>query len=263
MNDGSGSGLPASMAAAWGVQQRPTKGPKPGLGLDRIVSTAVRVADAEGLAAISMKRVAEELGSSPMSLYRYVAAKDELLALMVDAAFGRPPAPAEDEDWRAGLSRWAWAHLAAVRGHPWTLRIPIEGPPLAPNQIAWFEDALRSLGTTGLAEAEKASIVLMLSGYVRNQATTMADVTVNFLSAAGTPNDAMSGYAELLRTLTDAERFPALHRLLAAGVFDRADPPDDEFAFGLQRILDGIEALVRVRAPARSERTEDAPRSAR
>src|SRR5215470_993531 len=99
--------LPASVAAAWGVRDRPHKGPKPGLSLERIVAAAVQVADAEGLAAVSMSRVAAELGTAPMSLYRYVAAKDELLALMFDAAYGpSPTGPGGDAGWRAGLSRW-------------------------------------------------------------------------------------------------------------------------------------------------------------
>src|SRR5215472_7517901 len=92
MNQPDGTELPAHVAAAWGVRGRPHKGPKPGLSLDRIVAAAVHVADTEGLAAVSMSRVATELGAAPMSLYRYVAAKDELLALMVDAAYGPPPA---------------------------------------------------------------------------------------------------------------------------------------------------------------------------
>ena len=79
-----------------------------------------------------------------MSLYRYVAAKDELLALMVDAALddaARAAAPA-GEGWRDGLSRWAWTYHDALRRHPWVLRIPISGPPVTPNQVAWLEDGL-------------------------------------------------------------------------------------------------------------------------
>src|SRR5262245_7490656 len=99
-------GLPASLEAAWGLRGRPARGPRPGLSLERIVGAAVRVAGAEGLAAVSMSRVAAELGTAPMSLYRYVAAKDELLGLMMDAAFSPAPAPPHDgEDWRAGMSR--------------------------------------------------------------------------------------------------------------------------------------------------------------
>ena len=72
------------------------------------------------------------------------------------------------------------------------------------------------------------------------------------IETVSTPHDAMRGYRDTLRGLTDADRFPALHALLDAGVFDRADPPDDEFAFGLERILDGVEALIRARAQPRS-----------
>src|SRR5919198_4883542 len=101
-----GASLPPGVATAWGVRTPPTKGPKPGLSLDRIVAAAVAVADADGLGAVSMHRVAQELGSSAMSLYRHVSSKEELLDLMVDAAFGTPPS-ASGEDWRAGLARWA------------------------------------------------------------------------------------------------------------------------------------------------------------
>jgi hypothetical protein len=106
-----------------------------------------------------------------------------------------------------------------------------------PNQIAWMEDGLRSLGHTGLAEGEKLSVILLVSGYVRNEASLSAD-----LAAAAGP--IMPTWSRQLARLTDAERFPALHAALASGVFDQDDDPDDEFVFGLERVLDGIEALV-------------------
>ncbi len=248
MDDESTSGVPAGIAAAWGVRAPATKGPKPGLTLDRIAAAGVAVADADGLAAVSMNRVAKELGSSAMSLYRYVDSKQDLLTLMVDTALGTIPTAAPDEDWRAGLVRWARGFVDAARAHPWTTRVAITAPPLAPNSVAWFEDALCCLRDTGLAEAEKASLVMMLSGYVRNHVMLMGEVQAHFLEAAATPHEAMRGYSDTLRRLTDAERFPALHAVLDAGVFDHADPPDEEFAFGLQRILDGIQALMRARA---------------
>src|SRR5580704_16646129 len=85
------AGIPDSIAAAWGVRERPHKGPKPALSLPRIVDAAVRIADAEGLDAVSMGRVAVKLGTAPMSLYRHVSAKEELLRLMVDAAWDEFP----------------------------------------------------------------------------------------------------------------------------------------------------------------------------
>lgn len=234
--------LPPAIELAWGRRRRGTKGPKPGLSLERIVDAAVHVAGEEGLGGVSMARVAERLGASTMSLYRYVSAKDELMALMVDAAAGRPPPRRSSrEGWRTGLRRWAWAYHDRMREHPWSLQVPITGPPMTPNQVAWLEDALWSLRNTGLTEEDKASVVLMLSAYVRSQATLIAD-----LAGAGAITDAaMAGYARLLATLTNADEFPAIHALLAAGVFDKADPPEKEFSFGLERILDGIEVSIR------------------
>jgi AcrR family transcriptional regulator len=245
--DEDGTGLPASIEQAWGVRQRPTKGPKRGLSLERIVDAAVKIAGSDGLAAVSMSRVAADLGASTMSLYRYVAAKDELLVLMLDAATGAPPdVPVPGEDWRAGLARWAWAERAALHRHPWAVRVPLTGPPATPNQIAWLERGLRCLRDTRLAEGEKLGVVILLSSYVWRAAMIAID-----LSAAGATSPASAAaYGRALARVTDPERFPALHALLASGIFEQPDDPDDiaaEFDFGLQRILDGIEVLVRAR----------------
>src|ERR671921_2387062 len=171
MDDQIGTGLPASIEATWGVRARPRKGPRPALSLERIVAAAARVAAADGLQAVSMGRVAADLGVSTMSLYRYVAAKDELLALMADLTFEAPPAQrGPEESWRDGLSRWAWTELAVYRRNPWVLRIPISGPPVTPNSMVWLERGLDCLRNTGLREDEKLSVILLLTGYVRNQA---------------------------------------------------------------------------------------------
>jgi AcrR family transcriptional regulator len=241
----SDTGLPASIEAAWGLRERPSKGPKPGLSLERIVQAAVEVAKAEGIAAVSMNRVAAQLGSSAMALYRYVAAKDELLALMVDAAFDAytPPEPATS--WRKGLERWAWTYHDALRRHPWVLHVPISGPPITPNQITWLEEGLAALRATGLPEGEKMSVILLVSGYVRNEAAITADIQAA-VAQSGKP--VMPSWGEQVTRLTAPERFPALHAALASQTFDRDDDPDDEFRFGLERVLDGIEVLVRKRA---------------
>src|SRR5688500_18910302 len=83
--------LPQRLANLWGLAEPGTRGPKPSLTLERIVTTAIEIADAEGLAGLSMSRVAKALGFSTMSLYRYVATKDELLLLAQDASLGAPP----------------------------------------------------------------------------------------------------------------------------------------------------------------------------
>lgn len=238
-------GLPGAVAAAWGVRERPHKGPKPALSLARIVDAAVRVADAEGLDAVSMGRVAGELDAAPMSLYRHVAGKDELRTLMVDAAWGLPPDGADPgEGWRAGLARWAWALRAGAKRHPWVVRIPVKSLPIMPNEVGWFENALACMRDTGLSEARKASVIMLLAGYVRNLATTEADIMAAILASGLTPAEWMSSYPRMLAGLTDAQRFPALTAFIAAGVFEADDGPDDEFIFGLDRILDGLEVLI-------------------
>src|SRR6516164_9406533 len=241
------AGVPATVAAAWGVRERPHKGPKPALSLARIVDAGVRVADTEGLDAVSMGRVAASLDTAPMSLYRHVSSKEELLRLMVDAAWGDSPGPPSGaENWRDGLSRWAWAMRAAIGRHPWAARLPISGMPILPREIAWFEDALACLAGTGLTEARKASVIMLLSGYVRNLATTEADIAAAVAASGLAPDEWMASYPRMLSRLTDPQRFPALAAFIAAGVFDVYDDPDDEFIFGLNRILDGVAVLVRV-----------------
>ena len=237
--------LPATVAAAWGVRERSQKGPKPALSLARIVDAGVRVADSEGLDAVSMGRVAASLDTAPMSLYRHVSSKDELVRLMVDAAWGDSPGPAlAGEDWRAGLSRWAWGFRAALQRHPWAGRLPISGLPIMPREIAWFEDALACLAGTGLTEARKASVILLLSGYVRNLAATEADIAAAVAASGLGVDEWMASYPRMLGQLADPRRFPALTAFITAGVFEAADSPDDEFIFGLGRILDGVGVLI-------------------
>ena len=239
--------IPGSVAAAWGVRERPHKGPRPALSLGRIVDAAVRVADAEGLDAVSMGRVAAELGTAPMSLYRHVSAKEELLTLMVDAAWGpapEPGGPEPGEGWRAGLSGWAWALRVGARRHPWVVRIPLNGLPIMPNEVAWFENALACMAGTGLSEARKASVIMLLAGYVRTLATTEADIEAAIRASGLTPSQWMASYPRMLAELADPARFPALARFIAAGVFEAEDGPDDEFSFGLDRILDGVAVLI-------------------
>jgi hypothetical protein len=184
-----------------------------------------------------------------MSLYRYVAAKDELVTLMVDAALGPPPDSLEqDVGWRAGLARWAWAALAIQRRHTWATRIPISGPPATPNQIAWMDRGLRPLRDTGLTASEKASVLLLLSGYVRNTVILESGLAEAQQAAGSTLQEAMAAYGRLLARVVDPGRFPALREVVAAGVLSKADDPDDEFIFGLERILDGIDALISTRA---------------
>ncbi|MEU9093313.1 TetR/AcrR family transcriptional regulator [Streptomyces sp. NPDC048428] len=246
-----GTGLPASIEAAWGLRARPVKGPKPGLSLDRIVGAAVAVAASEGLGAVSMGRVAKDLGASTMSLYRYVAAKDELYVLMQEAAMGPPPPlPALEEKagWREALSQWAWAMRRVHHANLWMLRIPIAGPPASPNSVAWWEQGLQALDGTGLGAGEGISVILLVSGFVRNEALLMGDLDAAVETRGVSETEVMEGYARTLDRLVDPARHPSLSRLMATEGMWTPDEPDHEFTFGLERVLDGVDVLIRSRA---------------
>jgi AcrR family transcriptional regulator len=241
-------GLPPIISLAWGLQHRAARGPRPGLTLDRVVAAGITVALTEGVGALSMARVAKQLGVGTMSLYRYVSAKDDLLTLMFDAALGQPPAiDPSAQDWREGLTLWAEGVRAAYRRHPWALRVPISGPPLGPNNVAWLEAALQAQANTPLSEQEKLSTILLISGFVRNESTLTAD----FAAGAGAGGDqVMPKYGELLALLLPEGGFPALRRAIASGALSDDDDIDTEFDFGLLRILDGIAVLIEEYGPA-------------
>ncbi|MFI2777828.1 TetR/AcrR family transcriptional regulator [Streptomyces sp. ALB3] len=248
-----GTGLPPSIEAAWGLRPRTAKGPKPGLTLDRIVAAAVDVAASEGLSAVSMGRVAKELGVSTMSLYRYVSAKEELYVLMQEAAMGAPePLPALEEGagWREALSQWAWAQRRVFHRNLWSLRIPISGPPASPHSVAWWEQGLQALEGSGLAEGDKISVILFVAGFVRNEALLMSDLAAAVEAKGVSPQEVMAQWERTVKRLIDPVRHPALCRLLGTEVMSEPDEADYEFVFGLERALDGVEALIRKGTPS-------------
>lgn len=247
MSDVPERNLPDSIAEIWGMRERAGKGPKPGLSLERIVDAAIAVASADGIDAVSMNRVATELGASAMSLYRYVRAKDELLVLMVDTALGAIPPVLVGKGWRKALEDCAWYYHHALLRHPWTLRVPISGPPVTPNQLSWLENGLTALHGTNLAEHEKMSVLLLLSSFVRVEAELMLDIDSAAKATATKPEEIMPAYGRMIAHLAPPDRFPALHAVIEAGAFDQSNEPDDEFTFGLNRILDGVEVLIRSR----------------
>jgi AcrR family transcriptional regulator len=235
--------IPPSIALAWGRRPRGSRGPKPGLTLERIAQAGIDLARRDGIEAVSMARLAAELGAGTMSLYRYVASKDELLTLMVDTALGPPDLPDKQRraGWRAGLEWWARSVRQAYSRHPWGLKVPITAPPLGPNNVAWMEAALEAMTDTPLSEPEKLATLLLISGFVRNEATLSTDIAA--AREAVTPSHT---YGAILSQLTDPAHFPAVHRAIASGTFDDDDADDFDavFDYGLERILDGINALI-------------------
>ncbi|MFI1976623.1 TetR/AcrR family transcriptional regulator [Streptomyces wedmorensis] len=229
-------GAKASFALLWGEQEPPSRGPKPSLTAGRIAEAAMGIADEEGLDAVSLARVAKEFGVTAMALYRYVPGKAELLDLMVDLAIG-PPTPIADipGGWRPQLTEWARQCSATYSRHPWILAATgMRRQIMGPHQLGWLETALAAMAGTGLSAAQQHDTFLLLVGHVRN----IAQQHVDHDEAAN---------AEWARLTADvlerhADRFPALTSAIAEGAFAprRGDPLD----FGLERILDGVAALI-------------------
>jgi AcrR family transcriptional regulator len=234
--------LPPQLARLFALSEDRAAATKPSLSLDRIVAAGIELADADGIGAVSMARVAERLGFTTMSLYRHVDSKEELLLLMMNTALGEPAHPdAPFADWRDGLERWAAELMDVLQRHPWGLHVALS-PVMGRSQLAWLDYGLRALADTGLAEAEKAAVILLLNGYVFWQARLLEEI------AQPPPGgEAPASYSDMLVGLLDRERYPALHRALEARIFDDESFPEEDFRFGLERVLDGIERLVEAR----------------
>jgi AcrR family transcriptional regulator len=231
--------LAGSVKALWAVAEPGARGPKPALSREQIARMAIRIADAEGLDAVSMQRVADAAGVTPMALYRYFGSKAELVDLMIENAGGPAPGHTARGGWRAALKTWTHQCAAIYRAHPWFLRATAGRRILGPNELAWLESALAILAKAGLDPREQHQACLLLLGHIRSQAEFRA---IN--------RDAASArqWAAALRGVLapSAERYPALLTSLDAGAFQSAPAEDDDFA--LDCILDGIAAAVRRRS---------------
>jgi AcrR family transcriptional regulator len=242
--------IPRSLDLLWNRTASRRRGPPQALSLERIVAAAIEIADGQGLAALSMARLAKRLGCATMSLYRHVANKDELQVFMMDAAPGSPPAIEAASDWRSGLERWARELQVVYYRHPWILRIIAGRPPLEPGQLAWLESGLRVLKGTRLEPLAKLSVILLVLNYVRGEAEIQTGLLQTHRRTPKQEREMQAWYGRALARLADAERFPALAELIAAGVFGagkRDSGQDPHFEFGLARILDGLEVALRAR----------------
>jgi AcrR family transcriptional regulator len=241
---------PTTLDLLWGTRQRPRRGPKPSLSLERIVAEAIALADAEGLANLSMQHLAERLSCAKMALYRYVPGKAELVALMVDAALGDPPQPAAQtaqtgqtavpgqQPWRAVLRLWTTTIFARYRAHPWAIEATAGARPTGPHEMDWLEAALAALADTGLAGPERLDAVVLLNGHVRS-----------LVQAAPAGHEDLE--AEIARQVgaalsTKSDRYP--HVLAAFADSPQSGGLDNALHFGIDRILDGLAALIAARS---------------
>jgi AcrR family transcriptional regulator len=229
--------LPTSSRSAellWRTAPAPKRGPKAALTLDRIARAAIDIADADGLSAVSMSRVATTFGFTTMSLYRYVPGRIELIDFMFDTAMGLPPAlESVSGGWRPRIERWARELWMLVSEHPWSLevlgRLRLPGP----NELAWMESGTRVLTETGLSAASLLDSLFLIVGQIR----IVAQYAVAVPDASGALSTLQwaNGVTALLSE--HATEFPSLAAATSAGAFA---PTNDSLDFGLNRVLDGI-----------------------
>ncbi|GAA2010224.1 TetR/AcrR family transcriptional regulator [Microbacterium ulmi] len=233
--------LPRGIALAWGVAANPQRGPKREMSVERIVEAAIELADKDGLSAVSMAAVAARLGYTPMSLYRYVTAKDDLILLMQEEATGLPPGEETESGWRAQLEALYHGQVQRYLEHPWVLEIPLSGAPATPNSAAWMDAGLRALADTPLSPEERLAAMLLVTGHARWAGTIIADYERTQRDEGRAPADLARREDALFRELISADAYPHLRAAIDAGVFlDDSDP----FAFGLARSLDGLATYI-------------------
>ncbi|WP_433655373.1 TetR/AcrR family transcriptional regulator [Nocardia sp. CA-128927] len=242
---------PNELVRLWRLPVGPRLGRPAGLDVDLVVRTAVQLADRDGLPGATLPKIAETLGVTPMSLYRHIGSKEELLVLMADAALGTPPTfPAPVDDWRPALREWAFALWSGHRQRPWLTQLPIAGPPSGPGSVGWMDSGLRALRATGLDSGAKVGVVMVVSGYVR-QADLLAQQLEQGRRTTGLDEtETNRDYARHMARLVDPEHYPDAAELFSSGLFESATPPttpdptQDDFEFGLEIVLDGVAATI-------------------
>ena len=245
-----------SMELLWGRTAKATRGPKPGLDLESVVRAAIDLADADGLDAVSMRRVAERLGIGTMSLYTYVPGKGELLDLMLDTVYGERR---HEQEQRGSLrerlgamarDQWEFHHR-----HPWTLHIASGRAVLGPNELDSYEAALAVVADVGVPARDAVAIVDALSIFVRGAARDSVEAALAERITGRTEEEWWLERDAILTEKMSPDRYPISGRIAQGGGFDVPAGTEnynvqfiaDDFAFGLERYLDGVEAFTRKR----------------
>jgi AcrR family transcriptional regulator len=244
----------------WMRPERPARGPKPAYSRAQITEAAVRIADAEGLEAATMRRIAAEIGAGTMSLYRYVPSRDDLIDLMADRLMGEIDVEGlPSGDWRADLTRYADGLRAMWLRHPWIATVHRARLSFGPNQLQLIERVMGALDAH-VSIDENFGLMAILSGYIE-----------------GAAREEVSWAEEVRRSgLSESEwmaqSYPRVHQLLESGeypiftkIVKEARQPHlsraDQFRYGLDRVLDCIAAAlpstVEPPAPAHRERQEN------
>ena len=231
----------------WFEESASRRGRRKGLTVAQVVDAAITLADDEGLDAVSMRRVAQELGVVPMTLYTYVPDKAALLDLMLDAVYLRMPrADTSSTSWRERLAAVAEDNRLLYERHPWAAGLSQSRPPLGPGLMAKYEHELRAFDGAGLDDVETDAALTYLLGFVQGSARAAADARAAAERSRRSDHEWWAENGPLLAKVFDPETYPTAVRVGAAagaelgGAFE----PGHAYAFGLARVLDGLGVLI-------------------
>lgn len=215
-----------------------------GMSLDSVVEAGIALVDDAGVGQLTIRRLAQRLGVGAMTLYSYVPGRAELIDLMVDHVFAEVSYSGQVLSWREGLTEVAAANWALLTRHPWLVDVDVSRPPLGPGVIAKYDAELRPLVGTGLDEVAIDQALSLVLNQVWSNARQMSVAAQG--TAGGGDEDWWRRAGPVLASLISADRFPHAARVgeMAGQTYGATVDPARAYEFGLQVILDGIEALI-------------------
>lgn len=247
----SSAGDPArTLKLLWREPGDPTdtrRGPRQGLTVERVIAAAIGLADTDGLGAVTMRQIAHILGVVPMSLYTYVPGKAELLDLMLDTIYRQMPRnDLAGRPWRERLAAIAQENRELFDRHPWAAEVATSRPPLGPGVMAKYEHELGAFDGLGLADVEMDAALTFLLGFVHAAARSAAEAAAIRQDSTMNEEQWWAANAPLLGRVFDQNKYPTAARVGAAAgaAHGAAYNPDHAYDFGLQRVLDGLGALI-------------------
>jgi AcrR family transcriptional regulator len=237
--------MSSNRGVIWGRPEWAGRGPVPSLSREGIAAAAVALADAQGIEAVSMRTLAAELGVGAASLYRYVARKDELIDLMVDAVMGRDLEFEVRGDWRADMRSIAHGLRTMTLRHPW-MAIHGAGPRnFGPNTVRIYEEVLSAIDGLGLEIDEMLVMIETLDAFIRGR--TLEDLSEQeAVRRSGLAQEEwMETQVPYISSLIESGRYPLVTRV----VLDARTPHDPDrlehgFELGLERVLDGLATML-------------------
>ncbi|GIE28349.1 TetR family transcriptional regulator [Actinoplanes italicus] len=223
------------------------RGPKQRVSVDEVIQAGIAVADAEGLPAFSMRKVADRLELKLMSIYTYVPGRSELIGLMVDEVAGEVPHPPHAGTWRdrlTGVARHMWDEY---HRHPWLLQVENSRPWIGPNGSERYEWQLAAVEGAGLTDLEMDQVVTVISAFTAGAARMSVTSRSTAEESGITDLEWWEVNAPILERVMPPGAYPLSGRVgTAAGEeYNAVADPARSFLFGLERMLDGVQVLIR------------------